>query len=166
MKSETDVSPKLNEDIKRSRIIIKCPTVLCHLFIALPINEVYYLYGVQGGNGALKQFLLIRKIAEKSQIVDKSYSSGNYAAELRQRPGPRRGAGRCWSENRRQQTEAQPRSNTCTRTGIDSLIWIIGPEIEILYYKIYENYDIAIAMSSSRADPVLGHCPGWGYLNI
>ena len=30
----------------------------------------------------------------------------------------------------------------------------------------YENYDIAIAMSSSRADPVLGHCPGWGYLNI
>ena len=27
MKSETDVSPKLNEDIKRSRIIIKCPTV-------------------------------------------------------------------------------------------------------------------------------------------
>ena len=29
-----------------------------------------------------------------------------------------------------------------------------------------ENYDIAIAMSSSRADPVLGHCPGWGYLNI
>ena len=46
----------------------------------------------------MKQFLLIRKIAEKSQIVDKSYSSGNYAAELRQRPGPRRGAGRCWSE--------------------------------------------------------------------
>ena len=33
------------------------------------------------------------------------------------------------------------------------------------YYK-YENYDIAIAMSSSRADSVLGHCPGWGYLNI
>ena len=30
----------------------------------------------------------------------------------------------------------------------------------------YENYDIALAMSSSRADPVLGHCPGWGYLNI
>ena len=30
----------------------------------------------------------------------------------------------------------------------------------------YENYDIAIAMSSSRADSVLGHCPGWGYLNI
>ena len=29
-----------------------------------------------------------------------------------------------------------------------------------------ENYDIANAMSSSRADPVLGHCPGWGYLNI
>ena len=28
-----------------------------------------------------------------------------------------------------------------------------------------ENYDIARAMSSSRADPVLGHCPGWGYLN-
>ena len=30
----------------------------------------------------------------------------------------------------------------------------------------YENYDIAIAMSSSRADSVLGHCPGWVYLNI
>ena len=29
-----------------------------------------------------------------------------------------------------------------------------------------ENYDIALAMSSSRADPVLGHCPGWEYLNI
>ena len=29
-----------------------------------------------------------------------------------------------------------------------------------------ENYDIARAMSSSRADPVLGHCPNWGYLNI
>ena len=30
---------------------------------------------------------------------------------------------------------------------------------------VNENYDIAIAMSS-RADPVLAHCPGWGYLNI
>ena len=30
-------------------------------------------------------------------------------------------------------------------------------------YK-YENYDIARAMSSSRADPVLGHCPNWGTL--
>ena len=35
----------------------------------------------------------------------------------------------------------------------------------------YENRDMAIAMSSSRADPVLGlnipsSCPGWGYLNI
>ena len=34
-----------------------------------------------------------------------------------------------------------------------------------------EKCDIAIAMSSSRADPVLGfiilsYCPGWGYLNI
>ena len=29
----------------------------------------------------------------------------------------------------------------------------------------YENYDIAIAMSSSLADPVLGHCTGWVYLN-
>ena len=29
-----------------------------------------------------------------------------------------------------------------------------------------ENYDIAIAMSSSCADPELGHCPGWGYLSI
>ena len=35
----------------------------------------------------------------------------------------------------------------------------------ILYFYIYENYDIAIAMSSSRADPVLGHCPGWVYLD-
>ena len=38
-------------------------------------------------------------------------------------------------------------------------------------YYYYENCDIAIAMSSSRADPVLGlyilsYCPGWGYLNI
>ena len=39
-------------------------------------------------------------------------------------------------------------------------------------YKLfsYENRDIAIAMSSSRADPVLGlfiisYCPGWGYLD-
>ena len=31
---------------------------------------------------------------------------------------------------------------------------------------LYENYDIAIAMSFSRADPVLGHYLGWGYLNI
>ena len=30
----------------------------------------------------------------------------------------------------------------------------------------YKNYDIARAMSSSRPDPELGHCPGWGYLNI
>ena len=41
----------------------------------------------------------------------------------------------------------------------------------------YENHDIAIAMSSSRADPVLpwlvvfkclyqSHCTGWGYLNV
>ena len=29
-----------------------------------------------------------------------------------------------------------------------------------------ENYDITRAMSSSRADPVLGHCPDWGYLDI
>ena len=34
-----------------------------------------------------------------------------------------------------------------------------------------ENRDMAIAMSSSRADPVHGlnipsSCPGWGYLNI
>ena len=31
---------------------------------------------------------------------------------------------------------------------------------------VHENYDIATAMSSSRADPALGHCPGWGYLII
>ena len=33
-------------------------------------------------------------------------------------------------------------------------------------FKKNKNCDIARAMSSSRADPVLGHCPGWGYLNI
>ena len=36
---------------------------------------------------------------------------------------------------------------------------------------IDENRDMAMAMSSSRADPVLElnilcSCPGWGYLNI
>ena len=36
---------------------------------------------------------------------------------------------------------------------------------------VYENCDIAIAMSSSRADPVLGlyilsYCPCQGYLNM
>ena len=34
------------------------------------------------------------------------------------------------------------------------------------YNILNENYDIARSMSSSRADPVLGHCPNWGYLNI
>ena len=38
--------------------------------------------------------------------------------------------------------------------------------VDINPQPLNENYDIAIAMSSSRADPVLGHCPGWGYLNI
>ena len=43
------------------------------------------------------------------------------------------------------------------------------PLIPMKYAKfqtnlIYENYDIARAMSSSRADPVLGHCPNWGTL--
>ena len=33
-------------------------------------------------------------------------------------------------------------------------------------FEYDENYDIANAMSFSRADPVLGHCPGWGYSNI
>ena len=44
-------------------------------------------------------------------------------------------------------------------------------------FIIYENHDIAIAMSPSRAYPVLPwlglfkylnqcHCPGWRYLNI
>ena len=33
-------------------------------------------------------------------------------------------------------------------------------------FEYDDNYDIANAMSFSRADPVLGHCPGWGYLNI
>ena len=36
---------------------------------------------------------------------------------------------------------------------------------------INENYDIAIAMFSSHADPmlelnILSYCPGWGYLNM
>ena len=39
-------------------------------------------------------------------------------------------------------------------------------QINLNYMYIHENYDIALAMSSSHADPVLGHCPGWGYLNI
>ena len=49
--------------------------------------------------------------------------------------------------------------------------------IKILLYTKNENHDIAIAMSPSRADPVLpwlgvfkclyqGHCTVWGYLNI
>ena len=33
-------------------------------------------------------------------------------------------------------------------------------------FMMNENYDIAVAMPSSHADPVLGHCPGWEYLNI
>ena len=39
------------------------------------------------------------------------------------------------------------------------------PRLDKPLYK-NENYNIARAMSSSRTDPVLGHCPGWGYLNI
>ena len=46
-----------------------------------------------------------------------------------------------------------------------------------LNYNTNENHDIAIAMSPSRADPVLPwlgvfkcliqcYCTGWGYLNI
>ena len=35
-----------------------------------------------------------------------------------------------------------------------------------MYNMHYENYDIAIAMSSFHADFVLGHCPSWRYLNI
>ena len=38
--------------------------------------------------------------------------------------------------------------------------------IFLMFNILHENYDIACAMSSSRADPVLGHCPNWGYLNI
>ena len=38
---------------------------------------------------------------------------------------------------------------------------------ENIHYYYYENHDMAIAMSSSRADPVPGlnipfSCPGWG----
>ena len=36
----------------------------------------------------------------------------------------------------------------------------------VLPHFINENYNIATAMSSSRADSVLGHYPGWEYLNI
>ena len=44
---------------------------------------------------------------------------------------------------------------------------VIVPSIErILNFYEYENYDIALAMSSSRADPVMGRCPSWVYLNI
>ena len=50
---------------------------------------------------------------------------------------------------------------------------ITHPKIKLILHFIkqcfsnrYLLYDIATAMSSSRADPVLGHCPGWGYLNI
>ena len=40
-----------------------------------------------------------------------------------------------------------------------------------VYFNENENRDMGIAMSSSRADPVLGlnipsSCPGWGYLNM
>ena len=42
----------------------------------------------------------------------------------------------------------------------------VPPINNISLYNTNENYDIAIAMSSSLADPVLGQCPGWGYLNI
>ena len=38
--------------------------------------------------------------------------------------------------------------------------------VKILFvFYIYENHDIAIAMSPSRADPVL-HCTGWVYLHV
>ena len=40
------------------------------------------------------------------------------------------------------------------------------PSFSHVQKEYYENYDIALAMSSSRADPVLGLCPGWEYLNI
>ena len=35
----------------------------------------------------------------------------------------------------------------------------------VLPHFINENFNIATAMSSSRADPLLGHCLGWGHLN-
>ena len=72
-------------------------------------------------------------------------------------------------------------SNTCGT-------WDLGPDLDRCPLPCpctptppstisYENHDIAIAMSHSRADPVLPllgvfiylnqcHCPGWGYLNI
>ena len=51
--------------------------------------------------------------------------------------------------------------------GCFAKIYKYNPSIGVhLPLYVYENYDIAYAMSSSRADPVLGHCPNWGYLNI
>ena len=44
--------------------------------------------------------------------------------------------------------------------------WEISLELSLFIFNYYKNYDIATAMSSSHADPVLGHCPGWVYLNI
>ena len=43
----------------------------------------------------------------------------------------------------------------------DNMVWYTGIRI-----NFHENYNIARAMSSSRADPALGHCPDWVYLNI
>ena len=55
--------------------------------------------------------------------------------------------------------------------GVVGVLLEFGLDIITMYFCVlsYENRDIAIAMSSSRADPVLGlripsSCPGWGYL--
>ena len=60
------------------------------------------------------------------------------------------------------------RGDSHAAAGIKSQEYCVLPQINS---NIYENCNIAIAMSSSRADPVLGldilyHCPCWGHLNI
>jgi len=60
--------------------------------------------------------------------------------------------------------------DTCLEREIPVLVFFTTFFLNYIFncrpFIIDENYDIALAMSSSRADPVLGHCPGWGYLNI
>ena len=67
------------------------------------------------------------------------------------------------------------RSGTDVVDTIQSIHRYIRPDA--ICYMLYENHDIAIAMSPSRADPVLPwlgifkcliqrYCTVWGYLNI
>ena len=60
----------------------------------------------------------------------------------------------------------------CLQRSIDPfIVYTLCIFIHVSIIFQYENRDMAIAMSSSRADPVLGliipsSCPSWGYLNI